>query len=170
MGKIYGSIEENMTLRKFKVYVTNMYEPHLPEYFKKFNIPPFCPEDPGLSITQMSIKYILDAFIKKKDLSIPDFEDISTIIGILEQYIDSVDELNGQISPELKQYRDKCNQLMTALKIEQHNMFNYLRNRDPEKYNNRKINSVETVHEHLKNLAQGKKPLLKTDHIPRNRK
>lgn len=151
MGYIFDNPTDNMNHRKFEIYVTGLYEPLLPEYFKNSNMDPFYNDIDSYGISFVPPATIVDLCYHNKEFTIKNIDDTYQIMLILESYI-NLAELAPVQEQDIKSYILRCKTAYKKLKEVYDAYLNYLRNKFPDKYheklslldilNNRKLTKV----------------------------
>lgn len=130
---IYPTIEENLKLRTFKIFVSGKYEPNLPKFFIDANTPPFYQDVDNWAHSFVPPVIIVDMCFQEVDFSIPNIEDMETVIRLLETYTDKASMI--EFKPrELQTFLEKCELSLFKLREAHHDYIKYLRNKYPDKY------------------------------------
>lgn len=130
---IYPTIEENLKLRTFKIFVSGKYEPNLPKFFIDANIPPFYQDVDNWAISYVPPVIIIDMCFQEVDFSIPDIKDLETVIRLIETYITKASLIDYK-PRELQIFLEKSNMALLKLKESHYLFIKYLKNKYPEKY------------------------------------
>lgn len=130
---IYPTIEENLKLRTFKIFVSGKYEPNLPDFFMDSNVPPFYQDVDNWANSSVPPVVIIDMCFQEVDFSIPNIEDLETIIELIEMYTERASLI--EFKPrELQNFLEKCELSLTKLRMAHFLFLRYLKNKYPNKY------------------------------------
>lgn len=133
MGYIFDNPTDNMNHRKFEIFVTGLYEPLLPAYFKDSNADPFYNTVDAYGISFVAPATIVDLCYHNKEFTIKNIDDTYQIMLILESYIALGEQASVQ-EQEVKSYILRCKATHKKLKEVYDAYLNYLRNKYPDKY------------------------------------
>lgn len=137
MSLIFNNPTDNMNKRKFKIFITGLYEPKLPDYFTKNDIPPFYDEVDAYAISFVPPSTIVDICYQDREFTIPDIDDIVIILDIINSYLEEANAL-PHIPTELNQYLNKCKKTTKLLTESYERYLHFLKNKYPNQYATKK--------------------------------
>ena len=131
--QVFSTVEENLEKRNFKIYISGKYEPNLPKMFINENLPPFYQDIDNWAHSFVPPVAIIDMCFQEVDFSIPDIEDMETIIFLIQSYVDKASLIDYK-PVKLINFLEKCEIALEKIKTSHYLFKRFLRNKYPDRY------------------------------------
>ena len=129
--QVFRTIEENLKYRKFRIYTSGKYEPNLPKFFIDENVPPFYQDVDNWAYSTAPPVVIIDMCFQEVDFSIPDIDDMETVINLIQTYCDKANMIEYK-PVELKEFLEKCEIALEKIRFAHMLFKRHQRNTNPD--------------------------------------